>query len=85
MTTKEAIEIIESNKAGSYLLTKAIQHVTQVAKRFEGAVEVDEVTTDSDNVQDYFKIVMHSEVSPFKPIGTSKTHKLYAIPKPKEE
>lgn len=61
------------------------ERLKEEIKRFDSAVEVDEVTTDSDNVQDYFKIVMHSEVSPFKQIGTSKTHNLYAIPKEQED
>lgn len=111
LTNKEAIYtltelkidlVIKANRPTSdkslFETVDVLQHAIEVLKRFEGAVEVDDVREETEYEdengnefqypQEYFeyfkKIPSDDRFDKFKPIGTSKTYKLFAIPKEQE-
>jgi len=83
MTTKEAIEIARKAPRTNMSTAEhqAINQVCNFAERFEGAFEVEEIQECYDDNLD----LMH-ELYGFNTrlVGTTQTHKLYAIPKEKQ-
>lgn len=82
MTTKKAINITENcwHVHASEEELEAIEHLVEIAKRFDNSLSVDEVEKsywdDSISEEVPEKYFINSKF-----IATSKTHNLYAIPK----